>query len=913
MNIDICLLQEVEIAKDYQQSLLTSKNFKIEVESNDIKSRSAIIIRDNVNYTRRSDIEGKNLGIVIIDLNGHEKFRIINVYRSFNPPNMSQLEFFVAQLAVLKIASSFCKDRKLIIAGDFNLDENKRYSLENRTKSFFEQLNEFCEQLNLIQMVNFPTWRKIVNDVVRESVLDHIYVVDPFVIANMNSYKPLIGDHVMITFEISAKTEKTQPVMRRNWSNYNKNKLLDALASVNLDIETDTVQDTWNLFETRIIEIVDDLAPLITINTKNRSNSLVKTNTHIKRKLNLRKRLLTTLKNRPTNDLRDRVSKLNFEIRKHFSDTKIHNIRKRIRPNNSKSLWEAVKVAKDVNIPKLPSRMTFNNIEIANCDLPDYFAKFFKDKVADIVEEQQINDSVYNGKRKICCSDLHFMTIDNIVEAVKSLKNKNSEGHDRIPQRILIDGIEILKYPLSYLFNQIYVDKKVPEQWLISKITPIFKKGSTSKIENYRPISNLCSASKIFEKLILQRIKKLDKFNNVDLTGKSQHGFKHKHSTKTAGLKLQSIIARALDGDNYALMATLDLSSAFDVVNVELLLKRLKIMGLPSDIILLVSEWLTTRYFYVSLEGGNSCIHSSGVGTVQGSILGPILYALFVCPVFDLAMLTMFADDNYIIHWNKHKADLIIQTKNTLELIIKWMKDSGLKVNDGKTETCLFYRKDTPALTLTINNANVITKTEINVLGVTFDSKLTWQTHTQMAIAKSKKALQAIRLIKKYLNKKELINVIRANFFSILYYNASIWLLPSLRPIIKKQILSASASALKLCCYGYDRSISYENLHKLVRFPTPKEQTNYLHAILLYETYNDTNTSKDWIDLFFNQSFNTRYLHVKFFANNIFKPGNNLLANRFTSLNNLIPYEWLNYPFNKFKSKCKKEFLNIEI
>ena len=93
MNIDICLLQEVEIAKDYQQSLLTSKNFKIEVESNDIKSRSAIIIRDNVNYTRRSDIEGKNLGIVIIDLNGHEKFRVINVYRSFNPPNMSQLEF----------------------------------------------------------------------------------------------------------------------------------------------------------------------------------------------------------------------------------------------------------------------------------------------------------------------------------------------------------------------------------------------------------------------------------------------------------------------------------------------------------------------------------------------------------------------------------------------------------------------------------------------------------------------------------------------------------------------------------------------------------------------------------------------------------------------------------------------------
>ena len=151
--------------------------------------------------------------------------------------------------------------------------------------------------------------------------------------------------------------------------------------------------------------------------------------------------------------------------------------------------------------------------------------------------------------------------------------------------------------------------------------------------------------------------------------------------------KLQSILARALDDDNYALMATLDLSSAFDVVNVELLLKRLKIMGLPSDIVFLVSEWLTTRYFYVSLEGGNSCIHSCVVGTVQGSILGPILYAIFVSPIFDLARLTMFADDNYIIHWNKHRAEFVIETKNTLELIIRWMKDSGLKVNDGKTET----------------------------------------------------------------------------------------------------------------------------------------------------------------------------------------------------------------------------------
>ena len=93
-NIDICLLQEVEIGHDYDHTLLTEKDLKIKVEKNDIKLRSAIIIRDNIMYERRQDLEGKNLGIVIIDLNGNDKYRIVNVYRSFNPPNnVSQLSW----------------------------------------------------------------------------------------------------------------------------------------------------------------------------------------------------------------------------------------------------------------------------------------------------------------------------------------------------------------------------------------------------------------------------------------------------------------------------------------------------------------------------------------------------------------------------------------------------------------------------------------------------------------------------------------------------------------------------------------------------------------------------------------------------------------------------------------------------
>ena len=130
--------------------------------------------------------------------------------------------------------------------------------------------------------------------------------------------------------------------------------------------------------------------------------------------------------------------------------------------------------------------------------------------------------------------------------------------------------------------------KKIPEQWRISKVIPLLKKGNLSKIENYRPIANLCSTSKIFEKLILMRLSQLESIKNLSFTGKSQYSFKKNHSTATIGLILQSLISNALIENKFALMASLDLSAAFDVVNIGLLRKRLDIVGIPADVVSLI-------------------------------------------------------------------------------------------------------------------------------------------------------------------------------------------------------------------------------------------------------------------------------------------------------------------------------------
>jgi hypothetical protein len=110
--------------------------------------------------------------------------------------------------------------------------------------------------------------------------------------------------------------------------------------------------------------------------------------------------------------------------------------------------------------------------------------------------------------------------------------------------RILKDGAPVLGRPLSILFNKIYVTKTIPEQWKIAKIIPLHKKGNKRDLANYRPISNLWSTSKVFEKLILKRLESISEENNVDLTGEQQHGFKKNRSTITAGLTLQSFISR---------------------------------------------------------------------------------------------------------------------------------------------------------------------------------------------------------------------------------------------------------------------------------------------------------------------------------------------------------------------------------
>ena len=248
-----------------------------------------------------------------------------------------------------------------------------------------------------------------------------------------------------------------------------------------------------------------------------------------------------------------------------------------------------------------------------------------------------------------------------------------------------------------------------------------------------------------------------------------------------------------------------------------------------------------------------------------------------------------------------------MQTK--LENCITWLVQSGMKVNEAKTGLCLFYARDTAPIEISINDAIIKSSRTMNVLGVMFDQKLQWSEHISLCTSKSMKALSAIRMIKKYFPYKELLEIVTANVYSIIYYNSEIWHLPSLKSNLKQKLLSISARAISTCVKHCTRDISFVNLHLLYKRATPEQFLMYRHALCIYKVLNSDVMTREWLELNFNQVFTSRQTKFITLKTNNRKVGLNALANRAFILNNKIPLEWINMSLNTFKVYCKKEFL----
>lgn len=186
----------------------------------------------------------------------------------------------------------------------------------------------------------------------------------------------------------------------------------------------------------------------------------------------------------------------------------------------------------------------------------------------------------------------------------------------------------------------------------------------------------------------------------------------------------------------------MDLSNAFDTVHHGLLLERLRKIGIPNDILMLIGNWITGRQAQVDIAGTHSNTYKIGSGTTQGSVLGPILVAMFLRPVLDFIGLESYADDNYLMVAAKYTTELLNEIQKKSNALSLWFRSSGLAINLGKTEFIIFSHDQLAEESLDILGTKITSRKQMNILGILFDKILKFDGQMETAITKLKRPLQ---------------------------------------------------------------------------------------------------------------------------------------------------------------------------
>jgi len=482
-----------------------------------------------------------------------------------------------------------------------------------------------------------------------------------------------------------------------------------------------------------------------------------------------------------------------------------------------------------------------------------------------------------------------------------------------VPMKVILDGYSTLKNSYLNLLTKIYYRKEIPDQWRVSRVIPIHKKGSKLNIENYRPISNLCSSAKVYERMILLHIGNLEEIHNSDFTGESQHGFKKNSSTITALLKIQTKIVEELESGKIVGMISLDLSSAFDVVDHDLLVQRMKTAKIPNDVIDLVSCWLSDRSAYVECETKTSFFYRVEKGTVQGSVLGPVLFAIFIAPLLNSFNSTMFADDNYVIETATNINDLKVKIQQKTTSIYKWLCESGMSVNLSKTELIIFSpRKENYKVDICVNNTNFSSIGYMRVLGVWFDNKFTWSKQIEMETQKLTKINFGLRRLRTIFEPEKLLQLATSLGFSKLYYGAPVWLSSNLSKNLLQDLLRASTNTIKSCFRSGDwNQLSFNDIHEIANKATPKMYSEFAQANTIKNIIDSHRPTLLWVKMQNNSREVPRDLRI-YFGNESKSPmGRHSFANRIYHVSSKLPPGWENLTKEAFKRLAKTLFLKF--
>ena len=581
-----------------------------------------------------------------------------------------------------------------IVAGDININ-----LLNVNDEATSKYVNTFL-QANFVPCINLPT--RFCETTA--TLIDHIMVKVPrkYINTKVSAGNLLVDitDHLpnFVLIDTKISHSKNRPLVRL-FTKKNKEKFekelnnLNPLISLNNNesLVHNNVNESYNEFFSNLVKLLNHYFPLVKLSRSKMKNKPYITSgikVSIKHRDRLYEKYLNN-KNKYTkaawksfrNKLSDTIKK--SEKLYYQSQLKEHS-------NSCQGMWKVFgKIIKNKPSHNKINSINVNNLDISNTSkITEEFNKYFC-SIGEHLASNFENNTNFKGylQNKVENSFfLHLTTEQEISKIIDNLNPKKSSGYDDLPVKFVQLCKNIISSPLKLVFNQAIATGEYPDKLKIAKVLPIFKNGATNILANYRPISVLSVINKIFEKLLYKRLYKF--LNKHKVLYKYQFGFRQGHSTSHALIEIMDSVKSAIDNDDYVCGIFLDLSKAFDTVNHEILLKKLHHYGIRGQTNALFKSYLTNRKQLVEIDKIRSSCLPINCGVPQGSVLGPLLFLIYVndmannCP---LGNIRLFADDTNIFLSHSNIDELYNNAQLILTYLFKWFQDNRLTVNSSKS------------------------------------------------------------------------------------------------------------------------------------------------------------------------------------------------------------------------------------